>query len=29
MKHGPRQWKIKLIEADNPGWLDLYYRLDG
>ena len=25
----PRRWKINLIEADNPDWLDLYDRLNG
>ena len=24
MKHWSRQWKINLIERDNPHWLDLY-----
>ena len=24
MKHWPRQWKINLIEKDNPNWDDLY-----
>jgi putative endonuclease len=24
MKHWPRQWKINLIERDNPHWDDLY-----
>ncbi len=24
MKKWPRQWKINLIERDNPHWLDLY-----
>jgi len=28
IKAYPRQWKIKLIEADNPDWLDLYNRLN-
>jgi putative endonuclease len=28
IKHYPRQWKINLIEADNPDWLDLYNRLN-
>jgi putative endonuclease len=23
-----RQWKINLIEAENPDWLDLYNRLN-
>ena len=29
MKHWPRQWKINVLEADNPDWLDLYNRLNG
>jgi len=28
IKGYPRQWKINLIEADNPDWLDLYNRLN-
>ena len=24
VKGWPRQWKINLIETDNPDWLDLY-----
>ncbi len=24
LKHWVRQWKIKLIERDNPNWSDLY-----
>jgi putative endonuclease len=24
MKHWPRQWKINLIERQNPNWEDLY-----
>jgi putative endonuclease len=24
MKKWPRQWKINLIVADNPNWIDLY-----
>jgi putative endonuclease len=27
MKHWPRAWKLRLIEAENPGWEDLYDRL--
>ena len=27
LKHWPRQWKIELIERDNPEWLDLYEQL--
>jgi putative endonuclease len=27
MKHWPRGWKIRLIEAANPEWDDLYDRL--
>jgi putative endonuclease len=26
MKHWRRQWKINLIERDNPHWKDLYPR---
>jgi putative endonuclease len=26
MKHWSRQWKINLIEQDNPHWEDLYQR---
>ncbi|HEY9216515.1 MAG TPA: GIY-YIG nuclease family protein [Phenylobacterium sp.] len=28
LKKYPRQWKINLIEAANPGWLDLYNTLN-
>ena len=28
IKGYPRQWKINLIEAANPDWLDLYPTLD-
>lgn len=28
IKGYPRIWKINLIEADNPEWLDLYDQLD-
>jgi putative endonuclease len=24
IKHYSRQWKVNLIEADNPDWLDLW-----
>jgi putative endonuclease len=24
IKHWPRQWRIKLIEKNNPEWIDLY-----
>ena len=24
IKHWPRSWKIELIEAQNPDWVDLY-----
>jgi putative endonuclease len=24
IKHWPREWKINLIVASNPGWRDLY-----
>ena len=27
MKKWNRQWKIELIEKNNPGWKDLYYDL--
>jgi len=29
MKKWNRQWKIELIEKDNPEWNDLYYGLLG
>ena len=29
MKEWPRQWKINLIEEDNPHWADLYASLPG
>lgn len=29
IKHWPRAWKLKLIEAGNPGWRDLYDDLAG
>ncbi len=28
IKRWPRQWKIELIERDNPEWFDLYKRLN-
>jgi putative endonuclease len=28
LKKWPRQWKINVIEADNPGWDDLYDTLN-
>lgn len=28
LKKYPRAWKINLIEAANPDWLDLYHRLN-
>ena len=28
LKKWKREWKIKLIEKDNPGWNDLYNNLD-
>jgi putative endonuclease len=28
LKKYPRQWKINLIEARNPHWLDLYNQLN-
>ena len=27
LKHWRRQWKIELIEKDNPEWIDLYRAL--
>ena len=27
LKHWPRQWKVNLIESQNPLWDDLYDRL--
>jgi putative endonuclease len=27
IKRWPRQWKLELIEKDNPAWDDLYLRL--
>jgi putative endonuclease len=27
IKNWRRSWKIQLIEADNPHWIDLYYTL--
>jgi putative endonuclease len=27
LKNWKRQWKIELIESNNPNWLDLYKRL--
>jgi len=27
IKHWPRAWKVCLIEAQNPGWTDLYDQL--
>jgi putative endonuclease len=29
MKDWKRQWKIKLIEATNPNWDDLYDTMNG
>jgi putative endonuclease len=29
MKEWKRQWKIELIEKDNPDWRDLYEDLSG
>ncbi|MCL0094155.1 GIY-YIG nuclease family protein [Dehalococcoidia bacterium] len=29
MKKWKRQWKIKLIEKENPSWKDLYFDLLG
>ena len=28
IKSWPRQWKIDLIEKDNPNWFDLYRRFN-
>ncbi|MGH6825873.1 GIY-YIG nuclease family protein [Methyloceanibacter sp.] len=28
IKSWPRQWKIELIERDNPEWFDLYRQLN-
>ena len=28
MKRWKREWKIKLIEKENPCWIDLYYNLE-
>lgn len=28
LKKWPRAWKVALIEAENPGWEDLYERLN-
>jgi putative endonuclease len=27
IKHWSRQWKIELVEKDNPDWVDLYEQL--
>jgi putative endonuclease len=27
LKRWKRKWKLKLIEKDNPNWVDLYYKL--
>ncbi len=29
IKHWPRQWKVNLIERENPQWNDLYGRVLG
>jgi len=29
IKKWNRDWKINLIEQTNPGWIDLYYELNG
>ena len=29
MKHWPRDWKINVIERDNPRWEDLWHSLSG
>ena len=28
MKRWKREWKIKLIEKENPCWINLYYNLE-
>ena len=28
LKKWKRDWKIKLIEKENPCWIDLYYNLE-
>ncbi|MCK5721338.1 MAG: GIY-YIG nuclease family protein [Gammaproteobacteria bacterium] len=28
LKKWKREWKIKLIEKENPCWIDLYYNLE-
>ena len=28
LKNWKRDWKIKLIEIENPCWIDLYYNLE-
>ena len=28
IKRWKREWKIKLIEKENPCWIDLYYNLE-
>jgi putative endonuclease len=27
IKHWPRAWKVRIIQADNPDWEDIYDRL--
>jgi putative endonuclease len=29
LKRWRREWKIALVEKDNPDWLDLWSRIDG
>jgi putative endonuclease len=29
LKKWPRDWKISLIEKDNPNWIDLYPQIAG
>ena len=29
VKRWPRRWKFDLVEAGNPGWLDLWYDIRG
>lgn len=28
IKRWKREWKVKLIEKENPGWKDLYYGIE-
>jgi putative endonuclease len=29
LKHWPRQWKINLVEQQNPDWRDLFAKIAG